>query len=59
MFDELLPLVDDALHHHPPVADSSCLLVRMIVMFITTSGDGVIGTLYDQANWYYCYERSE
>ena len=28
--------------------DSSCLLVRVTVMFIVTSGDGVIGTLFDQ-----------
>jgi len=32
----------------PPVVDSSCLLVRMTVMLIVTSGDGVIGTLFDQ-----------
>ena len=41
-----------ALHHHPPVADSSCLLLRMIVMLIDTGDDGVIGTLYDHANSY-------
>ena len=50
MFDELLLLMDDdatSVAPSPPPVDSSCLLVRMIVMFITTSGDGAIGTLYD------------
>jgi len=45
--DELLLLVDDdatSVAPSPPVADSSCLLVRIMLMFITTSGDGVIGT---------------
>jgi hypothetical protein len=31
----------------PPAADSSCWLIVMVLMLITTSGDGVIGTLYD------------
>lgn len=50
VFDELLLLVDDdatRVAPSPPVVDSSCLLVRLIVMFIVTSGDGDIGTLYD------------
>ena len=53
--DELLLLVDDdatSVAPSPPVVDSSCLLVRMIVMFITTSGDGVIGTFEYNADWY-------
>jgi len=36
----------------PPVVDSSCLLVRMLVVFITTSGDGDIGTFEDNVNSY-------
>ena len=53
--DELLLLVDDdatSVAPSPPAADSSCLLVRMIVMFITTSGDGVIGTSEYNVNSY-------
>ena len=51
MFDELLLLVDNdatSVAPSPPVADSSCLLVRVLLMLITTSGDGAIGTLYDR-----------
>ena len=48
--DELLLLVDDdatSVAPSPPVVDSSCLLIAMMIMLITTSGDGVIGTVYD------------
>ena len=55
MVDELLLLVDNdatSVAPSPPAVDSSCLLVRVVLLLITTSGDGVIGTLYDNVNWY-------
>ena len=49
MFDELLLLLMmmQQVAPSPPAADSSCWLIVMVLMLITTSGDGVIGTLYD------------
>ena len=34
------------------IVDSSCLLVRVLLMLIVTSGDGVIGTSDVNAYWY-------
>ena len=55
MVDELLLLLDDdatSVAPSPPVADSSCLLIVMMLMLIDTSGDGVIGTWFSNANSY-------